>query len=80
MLPEIPYDINSVLRKIEERRKSGKKFSIIVVAEGAKPIGGELSVARVVEGSFEPLRLGGAGENSYVKLKIGQELNRGVQY
>ena len=62
LLPEIPYDINSVLRKIEERRKSGKKFSIIVVAEGAKPIGGELSVARVVEGSFEPLRLGGAGE------------------
>ena len=58
LLPEIPYDINSVLRKIEERRKSGKKFSIIVVAEGAKPIGGELSVARVVEGSFEPLRLG----------------------
>ena len=51
LLPEIPYDINSVLRKIEERRKSGKKFSIIVVAEGAKPIGGELSVARVVEGS-----------------------------
>ena len=62
LLPEIPYDINSVLRKIEERRNSGKKFSIIVVAEGAKPIGGELSVARVVEGSFEPLRLGGAGE------------------
>ena len=62
LLPEIPYDINSVLRKIEERRKSGKKFSIIVVAEGAKPIGGELSVARIVEGSFEPLRLGGAGE------------------
>ena len=62
LLPEIPYDINSVLRKIEERRKSGKKFSIIVVAEGAKPIGGGLSVARVVEGSFEPLRLGGAGE------------------
>ena len=62
LLPEIPYDINSVIRKIEERRKAGKKFSIIVVAEGAKPIGGELSVARVVEGSFEPLRLGGAGE------------------
>ena len=56
LLPEIPYDINSVLRKIEERRKSGKKFSIIVVAEGAKPIGGELSVARVVEGSFDESR------------------------
>ena len=44
------------------RQESNKKFSIIVVAEGAKPVGGELSVARVVKGSYEPIRLGGAGE------------------
>lgn len=62
LIPEIPYDIDSVIKKIEERKANGKDFSIIVVAEGAKPIGGELSVARVVEGSFEPIRLGGAGE------------------
>lgn len=62
LVPEIPYDIDSVIKKIEQRKAEGKNFSIVVVAEGAKPIGGELSVARVVEGSFEPIRLGGVGE------------------
>ena len=62
LIPEIPYDIDSVINKIEDRKAKGKDFSIVVVAEGAKPIGGELSVARVVKGSFEPIRLGGAGE------------------
>ena len=62
LIPEIPYDIDAVIKKIEDRKAKGKDFSIVVVAEGAKPIGGELSVARVVKGSFEPIRLGGAGE------------------
>ena len=62
LIPEIPYDVDSVIKKIEDRKAKGKDFSIVVVAEGAKPIGGELSVARVVKGSFEPIRLGGAGE------------------
>ena len=62
LIPEIPYKIESVLKKIKQRQESNKKFSIIVVAEGAKPVGGELSVARVVKGSYEPIRLGGAGE------------------
>src|SRR5574344_1879105 len=35
LIPEIPYDIKSVAKKIEERRDAGKNFSIIVVAEGA---------------------------------------------
>ncbi len=62
LIPEIPYNIESVINKINERKAQGKNFSIIVIAEGAKPVGGELSVARVVKGSFEPIRLGGAGE------------------
>ena len=62
LIPEIPYDVDSIIKKIEDRKAKGKDFSIVVVAEGAKPIGGELSVARVVKGSFEPIRLGGAGE------------------
>ena len=36
LLPEIPYNIDSVAKKIEERQKAGYKHSIIVVAEGAK--------------------------------------------
>lgn len=35
LLPEIPYDLDSVCRKIERRRKQDHKFTILVVAEGA---------------------------------------------
>lgn len=35
LLPEIPYDINAVVKKIEERNRSGSRFSILTVAEGA---------------------------------------------
>lgn len=39
LIPEIPYDINSVARSILRRKQSGKGFSIICVAEGCKPVG-----------------------------------------
>lgn len=51
-----------MIAKIQARKAAGKNFSIVVVAEGARPEGGEMSIARMVEGSFEPIRLGGAGE------------------
>lgn len=35
LLPEIPYDIDKVVDKIEERDKNGSRFTIIAVAEGA---------------------------------------------
>jgi 6-phosphofructokinase 1 len=35
LIPEIPYDIKSIGRHLEERARSGKSFSIVVVAEGA---------------------------------------------
>jgi 6-phosphofructokinase 1 len=38
LLPEIPYDIKSIARHIEKRAKSGKTFSIVVVAEGAMSV------------------------------------------
>ncbi len=41
LIPEIPYDIDKICNKIEDRSSAGSKFSIIVVAEGAKPSGGE---------------------------------------
>ncbi len=69
LLPEIPYKLDSVLAKIKERQANGKNFSIIVVAEGAKPVGGEMSVARLVKGSFEPIRLGGIGEKLVRKIE-----------
>ena len=60
LLPEIPYKLEPVIAKIQARKAAGKNFSIVVVAEGARPEGGEMSIARMVEGSFEPIRLGGA--------------------
>lgn len=41
LMPEIPYDIDSVCVKIRERYDSGRRFAIVVVAEGAFPVGGQ---------------------------------------
>ncbi len=62
LIPEIPYDIDTVTHKLMERAKLGAGFSIVVVAEGARPTGGDVEV--VAEGGpgkgLE--RLGGAGQ------------------
>ena len=42
LIPEIPYDIESVVQKIRFRAKGGSPYSIIMVAEGAKAIGGDV--------------------------------------
>lgn len=36
LIPEIPYDINEIAAHIEERKREGKNFSIIIVAEGVR--------------------------------------------
>jgi len=61
LIPEIPYDIEKVAQKIQERRNAGKDFSIVVVAEGAKSKTGEMVVSKVIENSPDPIRLGGIG-------------------
>ena len=61
LIPEIPYDINAVAEVCSNRNKQGKGFTIVVVAEGAKPIGGDLTVQKIVKESFDTLRLGGVG-------------------
>jgi 6-phosphofructokinase 1 len=60
LIPEIPYDINSVVGKIIEREQAGRNFSIVMVAEGARPIGGTFVVKEKQVGHAE--RLGGVGE------------------
>jgi phosphofructokinase-like protein len=61
LIPEIPITLDKVADKILERKDKGRNFSIIVVAEGVKPPGGEWVVRQTVEGSPEPIRLGGVG-------------------
>lgn len=43
LIPEIPYDVDRVIEKIEERSSPSLNFSIVVVGEGSKPIGGTVS-------------------------------------
>lgn len=64
LIPEIPYDINKAVEKVKEREAKGKKFSIVVVAEGAIPKGGTLTVKNVRENGagVDNNKLGGAGE------------------
>lgn len=61
LIPEIPYDIRAVQEKITRRQQKGSRFSLVVVAEGAAPIGGEMVGVERGAGSTEKLRLGGIG-------------------
>ncbi len=59
LIPEIPYNLGKAADYVIARSKRGKRFSIICVAEGAKPKGGKMVVARKVANSPDPVRLGG---------------------
>lgn len=61
LIPEIPYELDIIAQKVKERHKKGRRFTIIVVAEGAKPKGGDLVIKRIVRESTDPVRLGGIG-------------------
>lgn len=61
LIPEIPFDMEKVTQSIRERGYRGRRFAIVVVAEGAAPKGGDLFVERRVEDSTDALRLGGIG-------------------
>ncbi len=61
LVPEIPFSMDKVAEKLLERKKAGSKSSIVVVAEGAKPAGGEMAV-REKAADGHALRLGGMGE------------------
>ncbi len=68
LIPEIPYDLERVIAKIESRAHPSGSFSIIVVGEGARPIGGERStVSRGHKGHLA--RLGGAAHALADELK-----------
>lgn len=61
LIPEIEYNASDIISHLKKRRAKGKLFSIIVVAEGAKEKGGEITVSKIVNSSPDPLRLGGVG-------------------
>jgi 6-phosphofructokinase 1 len=66
LMPEIPYDIKKVAEAVNERERGGRFSTVVLVAEGARPIGGETSVVGKAVGQAE--RLGG------VAARVAHEL------
>ena len=58
LIPEIPFQIERIVDRIVTRERFGARFSIVVAAEGAKPVGGKVSLVREAKGEYVE-RLGG---------------------
>lgn len=71
LIPEIPYDINKVVEKINERRARGKEFTIVVTSEGAMPKDGTITVKKTLNdgAGLDNIRLGGVGEKLATELE-----------
>jgi phosphofructokinase-like protein len=68
LIPEIPFDLRTVAARIMQRESFGARFSIVVVAEGAKPIGGGVSIVKAASGEYVE-RLGGIGAKVALELE-----------
>ena len=61
LIPEVPFDIDEVCRRITHRHGQGEAFSIVVVAEGAVPMAGTMATQSGELDDFGHVRLGGIG-------------------
>jgi 6-phosphofructokinase 1 len=74
LIPEIPFRYDSVCAKVAERERSGRHFTIVVVAEGAREQGGEYTTTGDARGDREA-RLGGIGAQvaAVIEKNTGKE-------
>ncbi|MEL6670905.1 MAG: ATP-dependent 6-phosphofructokinase [Bacteroidota bacterium] len=70
LIPEIPYDIEKIVERIESRYQKRRGFVNIVIAEGAKAIDGEALAAKVDEIGYQHARLGGCGYRLVEEVKV----------
>lgn len=69
LIPEIPYDVQKVCDKVLARDRAGRRFSIVVVAEGAFPRDGEQSF-RATGPPGEKPRLGGIADELAIEIEM----------
>ncbi|MCF6093011.1 6-phosphofructokinase [Microaerobacter geothermalis] len=62
LIPERKWSLDEIIQAIEYRKKLGKSFSMIVVAEGVKLPDGHWVTQDIEEGRSDPIRLGGIGQ------------------
>lgn len=75
LLPEIPFSPDAICAKVRQRERNGRHFSIIVVAEGAKPFGGSMVYRDKRDPYAGHAKLGGIGEQvaHWVSQGTGKE-------
>ncbi len=61
LLPEIPFDYQYITAKIEQRRRQGRYYSLVVVAEGAHEAGANANYVVSTTSAHQPKNLGGIG-------------------
>jgi phosphofructokinase-like protein len=62
LIPELPYDLDAICEFCLRRAAAGRRFTLVAVAEGARPRGGQQVVDRIIVDSPEPVRLGGIAQ------------------
>ena len=70
LVPEVPFDIAEVCERIEHRHRRGANYSIVVVAEGASPKEGTITVQSGEVDQFGHVRLGGI--SNVIQDEIGR--------
>lgn len=75
LIPEVPFDMARVAEKLIARKKGGSKSSTVIVAEGARPVGGEMAVKEKAADGYV-MRLGGMGDivGSEISKRTGFEV------
>jgi 6-phosphofructokinase 1 len=76
LMPEFAYDIDEVVKACKSRMGE-QHYSIVVVAEGSKPIGGNLTVREINKFSTDPIRLGGIA--NVLKLQLEQKMEAEIR-
>jgi phosphofructokinase-like protein len=69
LIPEIPYHVESIISKIDERTRRGRGHVIVVVAEGACAIGGDVVSSKSDEVGYQNRVLGGIGRLLVEQIK-----------
>ncbi len=74
LIPEIPFDLEKICDKLMENELNGRKYAIVVVAEGAIPKGGDVIIKGEAVDGRQHVVLGGIAE--YVAKEINQRTGK----
>jgi 6-phosphofructokinase 1 len=70
LIPEIPYDVGKVCARLTENERRGKRYGIVVVAEGATPRGGTMTTKGPAAAGRTEVLLGGIAEEVARQLAL----------